>query len=268
MIIDLAPARLAKRFIEISNRNRAAFRFVAPFLPKEPSENARYKKLPVNIFAYRRTRLTGNRRYASAGSRVCLCTLQRSVHERETCAVWICTGCSRATINYQVAESLGTLGQFENNEPVETPKMREQREQAEAQAAAQTQLDEQMEHAQRLADGYWYEEAIEYLNGLEKNEFNNDAINAAVEEYTRLQDSIIVYEGKVPHLCFPHLIEDTGRAFDGDDYAYTYSGSLLTVSEFRGIRRLELGVFTFAMTGSFEIVPFSIIPFSCTCLLI
>ena len=150
-------------------------------------------------------------------------------------AVWICTGCSRATINYQVAESLGTLGQFENNEPVETPKMREQREQVEAQAAAQTQLDEQMEHAQRLADGYWYEEAIEYLNGLEKNEFNNDAINAAVEEYTRLQDSIIVYEGKVPHLCFPHLIEDTGRAFDGDDYAYTYSGSLLTVSEFRGI---------------------------------
>ena len=27
------------------------------------------------------------------------------------------TGCSRSTLNYQIAESIGTLGQYENNEP-------------------------------------------------------------------------------------------------------------------------------------------------------
>lgn len=150
-------------------------------------------------------------------------------------AAWICSGCSRAAINYQVAESLGTLGQFENNEPVETPRMKEAREQQEALAAAEAEFEEQMAHAQKLADGYWYEEAIEYLQGLEKTELNKEAIDAAVEEYKKLDNAIVLYEGKVPHLCFPHLIEDVSRAFDGDDAAYTYSGSLLTVSEFKGI---------------------------------
>ena len=28
------------------------------------------------------------------------------------------TGCSRSTMNYQLAESLGTVGKYENNEPV------------------------------------------------------------------------------------------------------------------------------------------------------
>ena len=34
------------------------------------------------------------------------------------------TGCSRAQMNAEIAESIGTLGMYENNEPVETPKMK------------------------------------------------------------------------------------------------------------------------------------------------
>ncbi len=150
-------------------------------------------------------------------------------------AALICTGCGKASINYQVAEALGTLGQFENNEPVETPRMREAREQEEALATAQAELDKQLAHAQRLADGYWYEDAIAYLEGLEKDELNKEAIEAAIVEYNQQSNAITVYDGKVPHLCFPHLIEDTDRAFDGDDASYVYSGSLLTVREFQGI---------------------------------
>ena len=31
-------------------------------------------------------------------------------------------GCSRETIKYQIAESIGTVGMYENGEPVETPR--------------------------------------------------------------------------------------------------------------------------------------------------
>lgn len=44
-----------------------------------------------------------------------------------TGALLLTAGCSRSTLNYQIAESIGTLGQFENNEPVETPQMQVER---------------------------------------------------------------------------------------------------------------------------------------------
>ena len=56
-------------------------------------------------------------------------------------------GCSRASINYQIAESIGTVGMYENNEPVETPKMRSAREQQEALEAAEASFQEQLDHA-------------------------------------------------------------------------------------------------------------------------
>ena len=36
-------------------------------------------------------------------------------------AAVLATGCSRAQMNYQIAESLGTVGKYSNNEPVESP---------------------------------------------------------------------------------------------------------------------------------------------------
>ena len=44
-----------------------------------------------------------------------------------------------------------------------------------------------------------------------------------------------VDEGDIPHLCFPGLIEDTMRAFDGDDMSYTYDSSMVTTKEFKAI---------------------------------
>lgn len=144
-------------------------------------------------------------------------------------------GCSRASINYQIAESIGTVGMYENNEPVETPKMRSAREQQEALEAAEASFQEQLDHAQRLADGYWYDEAIAYLETLEKNELTSARIDEAIKSCESAKASVKVYEGKIVHLCFPGLIEDGERAFDGDDMAYTYSGSMITCYELRNI---------------------------------
>ena len=144
-------------------------------------------------------------------------------------------GCSRSAINYQIAESIGTLGMFENNEPVETPQMREEREQAEAQQAAEEEFASQMEEAQKLADGYFFEEAIAYLEGIELNETNSERIEKALADYRSRSEAVRIYDGKITHLCFPALIEDTNRAFDGDDASYTYSGSMLTTAELKGI---------------------------------
>ena len=44
------------------------------------------------------------------------------------CMVVICGGCSRETLNAQLAESLGTTGMYAGNEPVESPKMKAERE--------------------------------------------------------------------------------------------------------------------------------------------
>ncbi len=144
-------------------------------------------------------------------------------------------GCSRRIINYQVAESIGTLGKYDNNEPVETPRMREAREQAEALKKAEDEFAEQMAQAKKLADGYFYDEAVAYLETLEKNELTTDSIEAAMEDYKSRSGKFRTYDGKIPHLCFPALIEDTDRAFDGDEASYTYSGTMLTTTEFKSI---------------------------------
>ena len=79
-------------------------------------------------------------------------------------------GCSHSMINYQVADAIGTLGEYENNEPVETPKMRAQRESEEAWQAAQAVLDEQIAAADALAASYRYDEAIDYLKAITQDE--------------------------------------------------------------------------------------------------
>ena len=62
-----------------------------------------------------------------------------------------CSGCSRATLNYQIAESIGTVGLYENNEPVETPRMKAEREEREAAQQEEEQFQEQVSQAEALA---------------------------------------------------------------------------------------------------------------------
>ena len=53
------------------------------------------------------------------------------------------SGCSRRQMNYQIAEAIGTDGKYENNEPVETPKMKEQR-------AAQEQSESEEQNVSKI----------------------------------------------------------------------------------------------------------------------
>lgn len=145
------------------------------------------------------------------------------------------TGCTRSALNYQVAESIGTLGQYENNEPVETPKMKIEREQRESAEAREAGLQGKLDEAAALAKGYWYEEAVAKLQEITGDDAKDERIAAAITQYQGAKNSLVAYEGDIAHLCFPGLIEDTMRAFDGDDRSYGYSSSMVTVKEFKGI---------------------------------
>ena len=63
----------------------------------------------------------------------------------------------------------GTLGEYENNEPVETPKMKAAREQKESESELENVKQEAFDAAAaKLAKGYRYEEAIAYLQNTEE----------------------------------------------------------------------------------------------------
>jgi len=143
-------------------------------------------------------------------------------------------GCSRSVLNYQISESIGTLGEYENNEPVETPKMQADREIEESEAALEAERLEVLEQAEALADSYLYEEAISLLEGNESLT-GDERAEEAIAEYQSAIYSLVAYEGDVVHLNFPNLIADTDLALDGDSYAQTYSQNLITLSEFTGI---------------------------------
>lgn len=143
-------------------------------------------------------------------------------------------GCSRSVINYQIAESIGTVGEYKDNSPVETPKMQAERELEEAESELEAERTAILEEAEALAAGYWYEEAIALLE--ESNLLAEDErATAAIEEYQSAENALVEYEGDVLHLNFPNLIADTSLAIDGDSYATTYSQNLITLSEFEGI---------------------------------
>ena len=146
-----------------------------------------------------------------------------------------CAGCSRSVINYQIAESIGTVGMFEDNQPVETPKMKAEREQREIEESEENVLQEELSEAEVLASQYRYEDAVSYLENIEKTEQNAERIDEKILEYQTAEQGMVAFTGDIPHLCFPVLIEDTLRAFDGDDYAAVYDSQMLTTSEFRKI---------------------------------
>ncbi|MDO4299138.1 MAG: hypothetical protein Q4C59_11805 [Lachnospiraceae bacterium] len=143
-------------------------------------------------------------------------------------------GCSRSQINYQIAESIGTLGQYENNEPVETPKMKAKREQEESEAAIEQTMTDTLEEASVLAKGYQYEQAIALLQDSDIDQDDERVISAVAEYQSDLED-MYEYDGVIPHLSFPSLIVDTERAFQSSGNGTTYASVMITLSEFEGI---------------------------------
>ena len=76
------------------------------------------------------------------------------------------TGCSRAQMNAEIAESIGTLGMYENNEPVETPKMKAEKEIQATKQEEEDNVNEHLEKAQRLAASYDYTNALAELAAI------------------------------------------------------------------------------------------------------
>ncbi|MDO4324198.1 MAG: polysaccharide deacetylase family protein [Lachnospiraceae bacterium] len=144
------------------------------------------------------------------------------------------SGCSRSVLNYQIAECIGTLDKYENNEPVETPKMKAERERQESEAALADQQNKTLEEAAALAQGYQYEEAISLLQNSDVLKEDESAAEA-IADYQKQIDSMYEYDGDIGHLSFPNLVVDTERAFDGDEYSPVYRQNMITLEEFNNI---------------------------------
>lgn len=145
----------------------------------------------------------------------------------------LCTGCSRSVLNYQVAECIGTLDKYENNEPVETPKMKAEREQKESAEALESEQNVILEQAEGLAKEYRYEEAISLLQSAEILEANESAADLTAK-YTEALDAMYEYEGDIGHLSFTNLIVDPETAFSSE-YGQGYRDIMITIDEFRAI---------------------------------
>ena len=150
--------------------------------------------------------------------------------------VMMVTGCTRSQINYQIAEAIGTAGKYENNEPVETPRMAEERKLLEESESEEATLLEYLDEAEKLAQGYNYEEAISVLNMIPLAQARDERVSEARERYESGDSNLVNWaDGEIPHLCFPTLIYDTTMAFDGDDKASEYNTTMVTCKEFSSI---------------------------------
>ena len=139
-------------------------------------------------------------------------------------AAMLLSGCTRSQMNYQIAEAIGTVGMYENNEPVETPQMAIRREMLEESESEEEALMSVLNRAEALAAGYKFEEAISVLNTIEGSASRDERVNEARERYEKGDTDLVNWvDGDIPHLCFPTLIYDTTMAFDGDGKASSYS---------------------------------------------
>lgn len=149
-------------------------------------------------------------------------------------AMFLLCGCTKSVRNYQIAECIGTVGKYENNEPVETPKMKAERERRESEAALAQSQEETLAQAADLALAYQYEEAISLLQNAEELQGDERAA-VAVSDYQRKLNSMQEYDDVPGHLCFTNLVVDTERAFDGDEYSSVYRQNMITLEEFENI---------------------------------
>ena len=91
-----------------------------------------------------------------------------------------------------------------------------------------------LEEARQLMRGYYYEEALQLLDGAP--DLANDETDALRQELADLQSQLVPYaDGQFYHIFFHSLIVDTDKAFDGDYDAPGYDLYMTTVSEFEAM---------------------------------
>lgn len=104
------------------------------------------------------------------------------------------------------------------------------------QAGSETGNEEIIEQAQKLALGYFYDEAEELVRDIEGEEA--DAVRQMCQSG---RDSLVPYTGKLYHVFFHSLIIDTSLAFDNVGHsAEGYNMWMTTQSEFKKMLPLFL----------------------------
>lgn len=110
-----------------------------------------------------------------------------------------------------------------------------------------------VEEAQALADGYYYDEAIELLENA--GELSGTEVGALLQDIRQLKDGLVKYEGgQYYHIFFHSLAADTAKTFDGDYDAAGYDMYMTTVSEFKAMLPLlqEAGFILYDITDMVE----------------
>lgn len=98
-----------------------------------------------------------------------------------------------------------------------------------------SQLIPSLADAERLALGYYYDEAIEVLKNVPAEYADDAEVQAKIEEYQTAKDSFVPYTEPVRHIFFHSLIVDTSLAFDGDYMENGYNYWMTTVDEFKAM---------------------------------
>lgn len=89
--------------------------------------------------------------------------------------------------------------------------------------------------ADKLALGYYYDEAIELLQNVPDKYTQDEEVLSKISKYQAARDSFVPYEEPVRHIFFHSLIVDTSLAFDGDYMANGYNYWMTTVDEFKAM---------------------------------
>ena len=122
-------------------------------------------------------------------------------------------------------------------------------------AAIQAKRQELLDQAERLMQGYYYDDAIQLLSNA--GELTDTSTAALLQDVKKAKESLVKYEGgQYYHIFFHSLVADTSKAFDGDREEAGYDDFMTTVSEFKAMLPLlqEAGFILYDITDMVEIV--------------
>ncbi len=149
--------------------------------------------------------------------------------------LFLFTGCSRKEINRQIAESIGTLGMYENDEPVETPKMKADKQMKESRDAMELEVATHLENARIKASHYDYYGALEELAQIKADYQDDKRVVDDRITYTKKCDTLDYHTGSITHFSVGNLVLDRDRAYLDPDRGYELNRWTLTEGEFKKI---------------------------------
>ena len=106
---------------------------------------------------------------------------------------------------------------------------------AERRASKPASVESIIYEADRLAEGYDVDAAIERIKSYSENYEKNESLASALERYEAKKSSLVPFTDihSITHIFFHTLIADDSLAFDGDYKEAGYNQYMTTVSEFK-----------------------------------